>query len=106
MAESAINVWLGSEVGLVTKTVTVTSESATPVTINGRSIIKSGSLINDSVLGYGLLVNDADVTDGARVGALMIRGNYVNAKLPTELTGEQVTALAAQGLYNITYDAD
>lgn len=95
--------WLGSEVGYIAKTVTVTSSSATPVTENGRSIIKSGTLINDSVLGYGLLVNDADVTDGGRVGAIMIRGTYINANLPTQLTGEQVSALAAQGLYNITY---
>ena len=99
-----INEWLGSEVGYVPKTVTVTSSSATPVTENGRSIIKSGTLINDAVLGYGLLVNDADVTDGAkRVCSIMIQGTYINAKLPTQLTGEQITLLATQGLYNINY---
>ena len=33
----------------------------------------------------------------------MIRGSYINANLPAQLTGEQISALATQGLYNITY---
>ena len=105
MAEIKLNHanWLGSEVGRVVKTVTVTSESATPVQENGRSILKSGTLINDSELGYGLLVNDADVTDGPAVKSLMIKGSYINANLPEQLDGTTIAALAANGLYNITY---
>ena len=107
MAEIKLNHpnWLGSEVGKVLKTVTVSSESGTPVTENGRSVLKSGTLINDTTLGYGLLFNDADVTDGAVVKSIMIRGNYINANLPSQLSGEQVTALAGRGLYNVTYPA-
>ena len=107
MAEIKLNApsWLGSEVGRVVKTVTVSSASGTPVSENGRSILKSGTLINDASLGYGLLVNDADVTDGAVVKSIMIRGSYINANLPSQLSGEQITALAARGLYNTTYAA-
>lgn len=105
MAEIKLNhaSWLGSEVGRVVKTATVSSSSGTPVSENGRSILKSGTLINDANLGYGLLVNDADVTDGAVVKSIMIKGSYINANLPSQLSGEQITALAANGLYNITY---
>ena len=93
--------WIGSEVGMVLKTVTVPT-SATAVTENGRKIVKSGTLITDAVLGKGLLVNDADITDGARVGSMMIRGTYIDANLPVSVSAS-ATELAAQGLYNITY---
>lgn len=105
MAEIKLNHpnWLGSEVGYLPKSVTITSSSATPVTENGRQIIKSGTLITDSVIGTGLLVNDADVTDGAVAKSIMIGGRYINAQLPTALTDEQITELASHGLYNVTY---
>ena len=93
--------WIGSEVGMVCKTVTVPT-SATAVTENGRKIVKSGTLITDAVLGKGLLVNDADITDGARVGSMMIKGSYIDANLPTSVA-ESATTLAAQGLYAIAY---
>jgi hypothetical protein len=93
--------WLGSEVGRVVKTVTVPT-TATAVTENGRKIVKSGTLITDAVLGKGLLVNDADITDGTRVGSMMIRGTYIDANLPTSVSAN-AEELAKQGLYNITY---
>ena len=96
--------WLGSEVGIVLKTVTVSSSSGTPVTENGRSILKAGTLINDATLGYGLLFNDADVTDGGVIKSIMIRGNYVDAKLPATVASYAST-LAAQGLYAVAYPA-
>ena len=74
--------WLGSEVGLVLKTATVSSTSGTPVTENGRKILKSGTIITDTALGKGLLFNDADVTDGAVVKSIMIGGYYIDSKLP------------------------
>lgn len=95
------NAWLGSEVGMVLKTVTVPT-SATSVTENGRKIVKSGTLITDSVLGKGLLFNDVDVTDGARVASMMIRGSYIDAKLPVSVA-DSATLLAGQGLYAIAH---
>lgn len=104
MAEITLNRpnWLGSEVGAVLKTVTVSSTSGTPVIENDRKILKSGTLINDATLGYGLLYNDADVTDGAVVKSIMIRGSYIDEKLPTSVATNK-TILAGQGLYAIKY---
>lgn len=100
MAEVILNRpnWLGSEVGMVLKTTTISSASGATVTENGRTIIKSGTVITDSALGKGLLYNDADVTDGAVVKSVMIRGSYIDSKLPAT-AGD----LSEQGLYNIEY---
>lgn len=98
------NNWLGSEVGLVKKTVTVPT-TATTVTENGRKIVKSGTLIEDATLGKGLLFNDVDVTDGARVASMVIRGSYIDAKLPASVASS-ATELASQGLYAIAYSAN
>lgn len=95
------NKWLGSEVGLVKKTVTVPT-SATAVTENGRKIVKSGTLITDATLGKGLLFNDVDITDGARVASMVIRGSYIDANLPVSVASS-ATDLASQGLYAIEY---
>ena len=94
--------WLGSEVGIVLKTVTVTTTSGATVTENGRTILKSGTLITDAKLGKGLLYNDADVTDGSAVKSIMIRGSYIDAKLPASISSS-ASALAEQGLYAIAY---
>ena len=104
MAEITLNRpnWLGSEVGMVLKTVTVSATSGTPVTENGRKILKSGTLINDTTLGYGLLYNDADITDGSAVKSIMIRGSYIDSALPTSVSTNKVT-LANQGLYAVSY---
>lgn len=98
--------WLGSEVGMVLKTTTVTTNTFTSseaVTENGRTIVKSGTLITDAKLGKGLLFNDVDVTDGGRVASIMIRGSYINENLPKSLETTVVEELAKQGLYNTTY---
>lgn len=94
--------WLGSEVGMVLKTATISSTSGATVTENGRTIIKSGTLITDTALGKGLLFNDADVTDGAVVKSIMLRGSYIDSKLPTSVVAS-ATDLAAQGLYAIEF---
>ena len=103
MAEINVNSgnWLGSEDGKVTKTVTLTSESAETVTEGESLIIKSGTLIQDSSMGYGLLLRDVDVTEGPRVAQLMIRGKYIGSKLPYELSGEAKTALAQIGMFDV-----
>lgn len=94
--------WLGSEVGMVLKTATISSTSGATSVENGRTIIKSGTLINDVVLGKGLLYNDADVTDGAVVKSIMIGGYYIDSKLPASVS-TSATDLAARGLHAIEY---
>lgn len=95
------NKWLGSEVGMVLKTATIPT-SATAVTENGRKIVKSGTLINDANLGKGLLFNDVDVTDGARVASIMIAGFYIDENLPASVSAS-ATELAGRGLYAVKY---
>ena len=105
MAEITLNNpnWLGSEVGIVRKTVTVTENSGSYVTENNRKVLKSGTLINDTNLGYGLLWNDADITDeGGKIASIMIRGSYIDKALPTSIIAQRET-LAEQGLYAIEY---
>lgn len=92
--------WLGSEVGMVLKTITVSSTSGATSTENGRTIIKSGTLINDSVLGKVLLYNDADVTDGAVVKSALFAGYYIDDKLPASVSASK-TDLAGHGLFAI-----
>lgn len=94
--------WLGSEIGELKKTITVTETSANYIIENDRKVIKSGTLISDPVLGYGLLFNDADITDGAKVAQMVVRGTYIDSKLPTSVSASKAI-LAMQGLYAIEY---
>ena len=71
--------WLGSEVGIVQKTITLDTTFATYVTENGRKIVKSGTFVNDAVIGKGLLWNDIDITEEKKEASLMIRGSYIDA---------------------------
>ena len=92
MAEFKKN-WLGSEVGMVLKTVTIPQ---------GNGVVKSGTLITDATQGKGLLFNDVDVTEGSRVASIMIRGSYIDANLPMSVAGS-AEELAKQGLYAVKY---
>lgn len=110
MAEIALNRpnWLGSEVGLVRKTCTVTQSSGayvdeTDANGNVRKILKSGTLIIDTGFGYGLLWNDADVTDSqGKIASVMIRGTYIDKALPTSVSSNS-SLLIEQGLYSMEY---
>lgn len=91
--------FLGSEVGLVLKTVTVpATASVEKVTENGRTIIKAGAYFTSPY--KGLLFEDIDITDGAKVGSLMIGGYYIDKKLPTSVA-THVDDLVKQGLFAI-----
>lgn len=90
--------FLGSEVGLVTKTITV-PVSATHVVEDGRTVVKAGTIFTTPY--YGLLYKDVDITDGATEGSLMVGGYYIDAKLPSTASA-QVTNFAKTGLFPIT----
>lgn len=89
--------WLGSEVGRVVKTITVPATHAYVVE-DGRMIVKSGTVFTTPYL--GILYDDIDITDGAKEASLMIRGSYIDAKLPTS-AASHASNFAAQGLYAI-----
>lgn len=88
--------FLGSEVGLVTKTITVPSSFATYVTENGRKIVKAGTIFTSPH--YGLLFEDADITDGDVIRPLMIGGYYIDSRLPATASS-YVSYFAASGLF-------
>lgn len=91
--------FLGSEVGLVLKTITVPANNANVVTENNRKVVKAGTIITTPY--SGLLYNDVDVTDGDNLGSLMYAGYYVDAKLP-KTASAQATTFSGHGLYAIT----
>lgn len=94
--------FLGSEVGLVLKTITVPASNSNVVTENNRKVVKAGTIITTPY--SGLLYNDVDVTDGDNIGSLMYAGYYVDAKLPKTATA-QASTFAGHGLYAITEGA-
>jgi hypothetical protein len=94
--------FLGSEVGLVLKTITVPASATGAVTENGRKIVKAGSIFATPYA--GLLFNDVDITDGDRIGSLMVRGSYIDAKLPATAAAK-AEDFAKQGLYAIVEGA-
>lgn len=91
--------WVGSEVGLVLKTATITSASVS-AGVDGKKVLKAGSLVTDTALGKVLLWNDVDVTDGDRVVSVMYAGYYIDSKLPTSVSAS-ATDLAEHGLFAI-----
>ena len=95
--------WIGSDEGMVLKTVTVPKGYSGAVTENGRSIVKAGTLINDATQGYGLLFNDVDVTDEARVASFMIAGFYIDEYLPVSIA--ESASLISPKLIAVKYDA-
>ena len=94
--------WLGSEVGVVKKTITVPTSlvvnDTSVVMENGRKIVKSGAIFQSPF--YGLLESDVDVTDGDALGDLIIGGRYIDANLPAS-AATVAENFIAQGLYAI-----
>lgn len=85
--------WLSSEVGLTLKTALLTSDMGE--TVNGRKIVKSGSVFTGSGL-TGLVFGDADVTDGDIEFAIMVGGRVYENRLPATISDK--SALTASGI--------
>ena len=92
--------FLGSEVGLVLKTITVSASHPKAVEQNGRKIVKAGTVFTTPY--YGLLYRDIDITDGAVEAPLMIGGRYIKSALPESVGGNEMN-FQNQGLYPIDY---
>lgn len=91
--------WVGSERGLVLKTVTITSASVS-AGADGKKVMKAGSLVTDTTLGKVLLWNDIDVTEGDRVVSVMYAGYYIDSKLPTSVSAS-ASDMAGHGLFAV-----
>lgn len=92
--------FLASEVGLRTITFTFSKENLSVVEENGRKIIKAGTIYpaNDRTA-KGVVFHDVDVTDGDKVGALMVGGVYLSDKLSAVVASEALAVFQAQGLF-------
>lgn len=69
-------------------------DDAAAVVVDGRKIIKAGTLYpaNDATV-KGIVWADYDVTDGDRTGALLIHGFVKTVALPAEPSDEAKAAL-------------
>ena len=89
--------FLASEVGLVLKSTSVTSSSGSPVTENGRTIIKAGTVITTTEYGKGILFQDVDVTDKASVPApVMVGGWAYSGKITGDVSSNTAIHLVSE----------
>lgn len=90
--------FLESQVGLVTKTYTV---SATGVKADewGNKIVPAGTVLpNNNSTAKGILFEDIDVTMGDHEGALIVAGRIYSDCLAATLDGQAKTALESIGI--------
>lgn len=73
---------------------TFSQNDSAAVTVDGRKIIKAGTIYpaNDATA-IGVVLNDMDVTDGDRNGTIIIHGFIKKAALPQAPTPEAIAAL-------------
>jgi len=66
----------------------IEKDSALAVTEEGRKIVKAGTIFpaNDATA-IGVVMNDYDVTDGDKMGAIIIHGFVLEEKLPAKPAG-------------------
>lgn len=73
---------------------TFEQNDARAVDVNGRKIIKAGTIYpSNDAKAVGVVFNDYDVTDGDEAGAILIFGFVKNSALPAEPTAEAKTAM-------------
>lgn len=73
---------------------TFEKDDAAATTVDGRKIIKAGTVYPaNGATAIGIVFNDMDVTDGDKTGALLIHGFVKTAALPVAPAAEAKTAL-------------
>lgn len=73
---------------------TFQKDDAAATTIDGRKVIKAGTIYpTNDASAKGIVFNDMDVTDGDATGALLIHGFVKTAALPVEPAAAAKTAL-------------
>lgn len=95
--------WLASERSLRLVSYTAEDDNEQIETINGRKIIKSGTIYPaNGATAVGIVFNDVDVTNGDAPMSLMISGHVWEDRLNTGAGGiddDAKAALAANGIY-------
>lgn len=70
------------------------SNDAAAVTVNGRKILKAGTIYpTNDANAVGVIENTLDLTDGDRAGAILIHGFINSKKIPTKATTEAKAVL-------------
>lgn len=93
----AIPNWLASEVGIITQT--AISEASMASDVNGKKIIKSGTVIKkggSTVIGL-LFGADVDISDGDELIPILVAGRVYENRLPATITSDK-EALQALGI--------
>lgn len=73
---------------------TFNKDDAAATTIDGRKVIKAGTIYpSNGASAIGVVFNDIDVTNGDATGALLIHGFVKTAAIPAAPTAEAKTAL-------------
>lgn len=75
------------------------------VDVDGRKIVKAGTVYSTSVasgettttVAYGIVFEDVDVTNGDELGAVLIGGRVYSNRIT--ITSAQMTALQAKGIF-------
>ena len=89
---------LGSEIGLITKTVQVASEGV-QANADGEKIVPMGTVYpaNDATA-KGIIFEDVNVTEGDRVASLIVAGRVLQNRLPATVADAAKPVLAALGI--------
>ncbi len=85
----------GSDETCIRETMTIAANHAQVVTrTDGRKVVPAGAVIpaNDATA-KGILYEDIDVTDGAKIGSVVTRGVIYGDRLPAALANTAATAL-------------
>lgn len=79
----------------IRKTMTIAQNHAQAVTReNGRKVVPAGAVIPaNGATAKGILFEDIDVTDGAKMGSVVIEGTVYGDRLPATLASAAATAL-------------
>lgn len=89
---------LGSEIGLILKTVQVTAEGV-QANADGEKIVPAGTVYPaNNATAKGIIFEDVDVTDGDRIASLIVAGRVLQNRLPVTVAAAAKTPLAASGI--------
>lgn len=79
---------------------TFAKDHALSATINGRKIVRAGTIFpSNDANAVGIVLNDLDVTNGDQTGAIVVHGFIATAKLPALPSANAKTALKAIEFY-------
>lgn len=82
---------------------TFLQNDAAAATVNGRKIIKAGTVYPaNGATAIGVVFQDVDVTDGDASGALLVHGFVDASKMPEQPAAAAQTALKLIKFYNLT----